>query len=322
MESNKSNLVAIEDGHATALACLQSGGIVAVPTETVYGLAADATNSVAVERIFKSKGRPSFNPLIAHVSGIEMAAEIGNFNALALQLAGEFWPGPLTLVVGLKPDAGIAPAVTAGSTTIALRHPIGPMARLAGALRKPLAAPSANTSGRISPTTARHVADDLGNNVDIILDGGPCEVGLESTIVKVTGSGVIMLREGGVAVEEIEKSVGPVERNRSDANIEAPGMMLVHYAPNVPVRLNVDQVRENEALLVFGPLTARGCPHAMLNLSPMMDLAEAAHNLYAMLKDLDASGVRAIAVQQIPETGLGAAINDRLRRAAHGANKV
>ncbi len=304
-------------GFDAALETLRGGGLVAVPTETVYGLAADATNAAAVAGIYEAKGRPSFNPLISHVSDLEMAQRYGVFNERALRLAHEFWPGPLTLVVPLAPKAKVADAVTANLPTIALRQPKGTMAQLSKALDVPLAAPSANSSGRISPTTALHVMDDLGGRIDLILDEGPCDVGLESTIVKVTDTELVLLREGGVTRDALEAVVGPVSHLEKEAatRIEAPGMMLAHYAPRKPLRLNAGQARADEALLAFGPQVA-GHKAPALNLSESGDLQEAAHNLFAYLTQLDDSDAAGIAVQSIPMTGIGAAINDRLARAA------
>jgi len=295
---------------------LRHGGLVAVPTETVYGLAADACNAKAVERIYSAKGRPAFNPLISHVSGIQMAQQFGVFDDRAAVLAREFWPGALTIVLPLKPGTKLAAAVTAGLDTIALRHPVGAMADLARRLDRLIAAPSANSSGRISPTKAEHVADGLGDKIDLILDGGPCAVGLESTVVKCLDGKIALLREGGVSREEIEAVAGPIS-DQSFGEIEAPGMMLKHYAPSKPVRLDADHAENGEALLGFGP-KANG---AALNLSPSGNLEEVARNLFAMLHELDRMDCSGIAVQHIPETGIGAAINDRLRRAAAGSAK-
>jgi len=310
------NVLSIDEGVERAAAILRGGGLVAVPTETVYGLAADATNRAAVASIYEAKGRPSFNPLISHVSGIDMARKFGIFDALALKLAEEFWPGPLTLVVPLRAEAKIPESVTAGLPTIALRHPKGVMAQLCAMLDAPLAAPSANSSGKISPTEAHHVSEDLGDKVDLILDGGPCAVGVESTILKVDSENVVLLREGGIAVEELEKHLGrKISAHVSDAKIEAPGQLLAHYAPRLPIRLNATSVGEDEALLAFGPQSEN---HAItLNLSESGNMDEAAHNLFSMMKRLDGSGAVAIAVQPIPMHGLGAAVNDRLKRAAH-----
>lgn len=303
---------------ASAIAVLEAGGLVALPTETVYGLAADATNGAAVARIFEAKGRPSFNPLICHISSLEMAERYGEFDEAARELAGAFWPGPLTIVVSLAQTSDAHDLVSAGLKTIGLRHPQGIAADLIEAFGRPLAAPSANRSGKISPTSADHVVDDLGGRVDLILDGGPCSVGVESTIVKVELGSVTLLREGGVTRQALEDVLGSKVAMHSGANIEAPGMMQSHYAPSASVRLNADTVEPNEALLAFGSELPKGwqSARATINLSETSDLLEAAARLYGALRALDASGARSIAVAPIPETGIGAAIKDRLRRAA------
>lgn len=302
-----------------ALAELRAGRLVAVPTETVYGLAADAANGEAVARIFEAKGRPRFNPLIAHVASMEMAEEIGLFDGVSRALANHFWPGPLTLVVPLRDGAPIHPLVAAGQATVALRMPAGVVPQLVASLGHPLAAPSANRSGRISPTSAANVETDLGSRIGLILDGGPSRVGVESTIVKVEADGTVrLLRPGGVAAEEIGALGYNVSRTAPGAAIEAPGMLKSHYAPSVPVRLEAGEVHPGEALLAFGPGTIAGADKAalVLNLSHTGDLAEAAANLFAFLHALDASGATSIAVAQVPQKGLGEAINDRLARAA------
>lgn len=290
----------------------------AVPTETVYGLAADATNGAAVARIFEAKRRPRFNPLIAHVADRAMAERIAVFEPLAKKLADAFWPGPLTLVLPLRADAGIHPLVAAGLDTIAIRMPRGFAAQLIAAVGRPLAAPSANSSGRITATTAAHVADDLGARVPLVVDGGSTPVGLESTIVQVSGDAVELLRPGGVAASDIEALLGKPLLRGHTAGIAAPGMMASHYAPGAAMRLNVAEVQPDEALLAFGPDRAAGAEKAAstLNLSPSGDLVEAAANLFAYMQDLDRSGAATIAVEPIPATGLGEAINDRLARAA------
>ena len=310
------NVLSLDGGYDKALAILRDGGLVAVPTETVYGLAAHACDEKAVQNIYKAKGRPSFNPLIAHVADVVMAKRYAEFDNVSEKLAQNFWPGALTLVLPLKTPSKIAGAVTAGLDTIALRHPRGIMARLAAGLKAPLAAPSANSSGKISPTSAEHVADDLGNKVDLILDGGRCDVGLESTIVKCAKDGVYLLREGGIPLDAIKDVVGTDILKVDGTKLEAPGMMLAHYAPTSPLRLNIAEPREDEAFLAFGEGGKRNAPTR--NLSPTGNLEEAAHNLFAMMKELDASHPGTIAVHPIPEMGIGAAINDRLRRAAHG----
>lgn len=298
---------------------LRAGGLVAIPTETVYGLAADVSNGRAVAGIYEAKGRPSFNPLIAHVADMAMAVQIAVFDALSRKLAENFWPGPLTLVLSLKEGAPVNSLVTAGLSTIGVRCPKGPAGELIRLLGHPLAAPSANSSGRISATSAAAVEADLGGRIPLILDGGASPVGVESTIVKVDGGKVRLLRPGGISAEAIEAVVGqPVVRADQRAAIEAPGMLASHYAPHAKVRLDAVRIMPGEALLAFGG--RRGCGHenakTVLNLSPTGDLAEAASNLFAFLDQLDKSGAATIAVEPIPERGLGEAINDRLMRAA------
>lgn len=304
---------------AQAADILRQGGLVAVPTETVYGLAADATNAAAIARIYAAKGRPSFNPLIVHVDGLSMAQLHGYFDPVSLALAEKFWPGPLTLVVQLRDGHGLAPSVTAGLPTLAIRQPVGPMARLAGLLDRPLAAPSANSSGKVSPTLARHVEEDLGNKVDMVLPGEPCTIGVESTIVKVVDGRAVILREGGVTREALSPWLSASAEDAGTTTIEAPGQLLAHYAPSIPVHLNRDKVEADMAFLGFGDAPCFGTPKAQLNLSVTGDVEEAARNLYTMLKTLDASGAAAIAVAPVPNNGIGAAINDRLKRAAHGS---
>ncbi|KAG1650451.1 Threonylcarbamoyl-AMP synthase [Nymphon striatum] len=249
---------------ARANALLSDGRLVALPTETVYGLAADATNGKAVARIFEAKGRPQFNPLICHVSGIDMALEYADINDDALALMKAFWPGPLTLVLPLKPNAKIHPLVSAGLDTIGLRHPRGLMADLAAQIGSPLAAPSANASGKISPTTAQAVLDSLSNKVDLIIDDGACAVGLESTIVKVEDDRLVLLRPGSVTLSDLEK-VSHLNLLQAKANsaIQAPGMLASHYAPNASMRLNVKVVNQDEALLAFGSKRADGANDVM-----------------------------------------------------------
>ena len=275
---------------------------VAVPTETVYGLAADATNAEAVARIYEAKGRPSFNPLIVHVPSLEAAERIGEFTAEARALAQQHWPGPLTLVVPLKPEAGIASIVTAGLPTIALRVPAHPaMQALLAAVDRPLAAPSANASGAISPTRAEHALKSLGGRIPLIIDGGATERGLESTIVAATGGPLRLLRPGplDIQAEEISSSA-----------IEAPGQLASHYAPSKRVRLDAVAAQADEYLIGFGPVSGDE------TLSPSGDLVEAAARLFDALHRADASPKPRIAVAPVPDEGLGKAINDRLRRAA------
>lgn len=293
-------------GIARAADFLSAGRLVAFATETVYGLGADARNGKAVGLVYAAKGRPSFNPLIVHVADLEMAQRHGEFDDQALALAEEFWPGPLSIVVPLAPGHGLSSLVTAGLDTVALRVPAHPVARaLLARFNGPVAAPSANPSGRISPTTPAHVMAGLKGKIDAILDGGTCAVGLESTIVG--GSPPALLRHGGISEAQIADITGPLATPGPE--ITAPGQLTSHYAPNAPLRLNADTARPDEALLGFGPMACD------LNLSPTGDLIEAAANLFAHLHTLDAQG-RPIAVAPIPDTGLGRAINDRLTRAA------
>ncbi|MCO5063253.1 MAG: L-threonylcarbamoyladenylate synthase [Rhizobiaceae bacterium] len=314
----KTRILKAEAATDEALDVLSRGGLVALPTETVYGLAADAGNGAAVARIFEAKGRPRFNPLIAHVADLGMARRIARFDPLSESLAAAFWPGPLTLVLPLNEGAPVHDLVTAGLDTVAVRMPKGFAAGLIARLGRPLAAPSANSSGRISATTAEAVADDLGKKVELIVDGGQTPVGVESTIVKVDAGQVYLLRPGGVSAEDIERVAGrPLSRENS-GKVEAPGMLLSHYAPNARMRLGVGVVNRGEALLAFGPKRAEGAEkaRAMLNLSPSGDLREAAANLFEHVRKLDSSGAAVIAVEPVPMQGLGEAINDRLRRAA------
>lgn len=295
---------------------LREGGLVAVPTETVYGLAADATDSRAVARIYAAKGRPRFNPLIAHVDTRERAESLVELSPLAVRLAEAFWPGPLTIVAPLKPAAGISDLVTAGLHTLAVRWPDSPaMTGLVSRLDRPLAAPSANRSGQISPTTAGHVADALGAAVSLILDAGPCRVGLESTIVAVEGQRAVLLRPGGIARADIEAITGRLDSPSAIPGAPtSPGQLTSHYAPEAVLRLDVLKPAPGEAYLAFGPdEPAHDGP--LVNLSRSGDLAEAAANLFAALRSLDARASR-IAAAPVPDRGLGEAINDRLRRAS------
>lgn len=295
-----------------AAAILRAGGLVAFPTETVYGLGADATNDRAVARIFEAKQRPEFNPLIVHVPNLEAARAHAIFDVRSQRLADRFWPGELTLVLARREGSDLSLLVSAGLDTVALRCPAHEIARrLLAAAGRPVAGPSANRSGRISPTTASHVADDLGDAVDLILDGGPCPIGVESTIVDVTGDTPLLLRPGGVTREAIESEIGSLG-TPDDASVRAPGMLASHYAPRAPLRLNAQDAAPGEVLLAFGP----DAPAGAVNLSASGDLVEAAANLFAMLRDLDDAEPGAIAVMPVPEHGLGVAINDRLARAA------
>lgn len=301
-----------------------NGGLVAMPTETVYGLAADATNDRAVARIFEAKGRPQFNPLIIHVTGKDMAERYVEFPPLAEKLARAFWPGPLTLVLPRRGDCAVSHLVSAGLGTIAVRAPNHTSAqKLIEAVDRPLAAPSANRSGAISPTRAEHVQASLGDKVDLIIDGGPCLVGVESTIIKVDGDNAILLRPGGVAREDIERRLGlSVADSDAAKQPEAPGMLASHYAPRTKLRLNVKTPKPDEAFLAFGS-SPSGHPYT-LNLSKTGDLLEAAANLFAHLHALDdlcaAHGLLGIVAAPVPAEGLGAAINDRLKRAATPRN--
>ncbi|WP_108813684.1 L-threonylcarbamoyladenylate synthase [Loktanella sp. Alg231-35] len=298
-------------GLSDASAILQAGGLVSFPTETVYGLGADARNDTAVAGIYAAKGRPSFNPLIVHLPDQQMAERYCVFNDDARRLAGAFWPGALTLVLPLKADAVVSRLVTAGLDTLAVRVPDHKVARaLLEAFNGPVAAPSANPSGRVSPTKAAHVVAGLGDAIDAIVDGGDCPVGLESTIVA-CGDAPRLLRAGGIPAEAIEACLGaPLVRSADPALPVAPGQLASHYAPQGKVRLNAPYAKEDEVLLGFGPVDAA------LNLSPSGDLVEAAARLFACLHELDRMGAKSIAVSPIPDHGLGAAINDRLRRAA------
>ena len=296
---------------------LRAGGLVALPTETVYGLGADATSPDAVARIFAAKGRPRFNPLIAHVADLEAARAQGRFDADAERLAAAFWPGPLTLVLPRASGGTVCDLACAGLATLGLRVPAHPLAAaLLRAFGKPVSAPSANRSGRLSPTRAADVAADLGAVLDplrdAILDGGDCPVGVESTIVACLGDGLpVLLRQGGVAWEDVEHVLGRPLGDAGDA-IVAPGMLASHYAPSAMLRLEADGIAPGEAGLDFAGRLGSGT----LDLSPAGDLAEAAANLYRHLRRLDAAAPTRIAVAPVPERGLGAAINDRLRRAA------
>jgi L-threonylcarbamoyladenylate synthase len=290
------------DSIAEAARLIFAGDPVAVATETVYGLAADATNAEAVARIYEAKGRPAFNPLIVHVLNLEAAERIGVFAPEARALAKAHWPGPLTLVVPLREDSGIASIVTAGLPTIGLRVPAHPaMQALLRAAGRPLAAPSANASGSISPTRAEHVLKSLGGRIALILDAGPTERGLDSTIVAATGGALRLLRPGPIAVDAGASAA---------ATIESPGQLASHYAPSKPLRLNAEAADEDEYLIGFGSVTGDA------SLSPSGDLTEAAARLFDLLHRADAAAQPRIAVASVPEEGLGAAINDRLRRAA------
>lgn len=294
-----------------AVAHLRSGGIVAVPTETVYGLAADAGNARAVAQIYRTKGRPDFNPLIVHVPGLDMAERLGQFNPLALKLAETFWPGPMTLVLPKTDQCPVTAAVTAGLDTIAIRCPKHPMMReLLTASNLSLAAPSANKSGGISPTTAEHVRNSLGSDQPMIIDGGPSEQGLESTIIAVRDGGYQILRPGPVTEDMLTEASGLKPAAINNQKIEAPGQLASHYAPSKPVRLNAQRADTDEFHIGFESIAGH------INLSHSGDLAEAAANLFAAMHLADASDPPKIAIAAIPDRGMGQAINDRLRRAA------
>ena len=296
-----------------AAAVIRAGGLVAIPTETVYGLAADATNGVAVAKIYTAKGRPSFNPLICHVASLAMAEEHAHFTPLARRLAERFWPGPLTLVLPRKSTSTIADLVTAGLPSIALRSPKHVAAlELIARVGRPLAAPSANPSESLSPTTAQHVAHNLASKIDLIVDGGACVAGIESTIVAPGEDGAVMLRPGALARAEIEQLTGVLKTPDEAEGVLAPGMMRRHYAPRARLRLDALDARPGEAYLGFGAPPIGLSPS--LNLSIRGDLEEAAANLFAMLRALDESH-DSIAVAPIPGAGLGEGINDRLKRA-------
>jgi L-threonylcarbamoyladenylate synthase len=304
-----------------AAAALRSGRLVAFPTETVYGLGADATNPRAVAQVFAVKGRPRFNPLIVHVPDFAAAAALAQFNETARQLAAAFWPGALSLVLPRRRGCPVADLTSAGLTTLAVRVPAHAVAtRLLRATGLPIAAPSANRSGHVSPTTAAHVAADLGDRVDLILDAGRAPLGLESTVVDVSGASAVVLRPGGIARAELRRALGrsvPVVGGAA-SRPAAPGMLARHYAPATRLRLEAREVAPGEALLAFGAAVPRH-EGAMLNLSPSGDLVEAAANLFAHLRHLDGLAAGGIAVMPIPNEGLGEAINDRLLRAARPA---
>jgi L-threonylcarbamoyladenylate synthase len=328
----KPELVPPSDANiARAAELLRAGGLVAFPTETVYGLGADATDNRAVAGIFEAKGRPRFNPLIVHVPDMSAAEAVVRFDERAERLAETIWPGALTLVLPRRPDSPLSLLVSAGLESVAVRMPNHPVARsLLKAVGRPIAAPSANRSGAVSPTTPLHVAESLGNRVGLILASGRCPIGLESTVLDLTGADPVLLRPGGVTREELEALLGtavlvpadqppgtdPESFGLNSPGLKSPGQLASHYAPGCPVRLHAHDAAPDEALLAFGPDTFIHGGVTRLNLSPQGDLFEAAANLFAMLRALDRPEHAAIAVMPIPEQGLGAAINDRLRRAA------
>jgi L-threonylcarbamoyladenylate synthase len=303
-------LLVSEPAIAEAAGLIRHGLPIAVPSETVYGLAADATNEAAVQSIYAAKGRPSFNPLIVHVPNLELAERLGIFGEGARRLADAFWPGPLTMVVPLRADSGLAPAVTAGLATVALRCPLHPAMRaLLAESGRPLAAPSANASGRISPTRAEHVLSSLGGRIPLILDGGESGRGIESTIVRVEPQSVALLRPGPVLFSDIMR-ISELPEGRAARTIQAPGQLDNHYAPTKPLRLDAVERRPDEWLIGFGEIEGDD------SLSPSADLDEAAARLFAALHRAEAEPPPRIAVAPVPADGLGAAINDRLRRAA------
>lgn len=302
---------------AEAARLLAAGELVAFPTETVYGLGADALNDRAVARIFEAKRRPRFNPLIVHFADGAAAREAVLFDERAEALADALWPGPLSLVLERRPKCGASLLASAGHETLAVRVPDNGCARaLIEALGRPIAAPSANRSGQLSPTTAAHVATGLGEQVTMILDGGPCPVGLESTVIDLTGGEAQLLRPGGIAAEEIEAAIGPLSpAGGGPGGPRSPGQLTSHYAPDVALRIEARTVGQDEALLAFGPEPPEGAAET-LNLSPTGDLVEASANFFAMLRALDRPSRKCIAVMPVPGHGLGLAINDRLARAA------
>ncbi|WP_372783797.1 L-threonylcarbamoyladenylate synthase [Phenylobacterium sp.] len=294
----------------SAAAALKAGGLIILPTETVYGLAADASDARAVAKVYEAKGRPAFNPLIAHVADVAMARRVARFDDRAERLAARFWPGPLTLVLPVADEGAVCDLARAGLDTVAVRAPAHPLAHaLLAAFGGPLVAPSANRSGRPSPTTLADAVEETGAAAALALDGGPCRIGLESTVVALLDE-ARLLRPGSVTRAEIEAEIGPLSEAEADAR-RSPGRLARHYAPNLPLRLEVTEPRAGEAWLGFGRDGAEP-----FNLSREGDLAEAAANLFAYLRAADRSGASGIAVAPIPKTGLGEAINDRLRRAA------
>lgn len=322
---NKAEFITLKSGTPNgealtrAAARLREGGLVAFPTETVYGLGADATNEKAVAAIYEAKGRPSFNPLIVHVAAASTLSWYVEMNKAAETLAAAFMPGALTLVLPRRKNCALSWLVSAGMETLAIRVPSHPVAQaLIKITDRPIAAPSANASGTISPTTPLHVMESLGNKDVLVLGAGRCPIGVESTILDMTEETPNLLRPGGVTKEQIEGLIGPIKMQQvvNEQNPSAPGQLESHYAPHATVRLGAAHADTDEALLLFGPEMGVMGGVRRLNLSPSGDLHEAAANLFSMLRELDSSGVKQIAVMAVPETGLGLAINDRLRRAA------
>lgn len=318
-----------DDNIRRAAEVLAQGGLVGMPTETVYGLAADATNDLAVASIFEAKGRPSFNPVIVHVNDLHAAADIVDLNDKAEHLASIFWPGPLTMILPRRAGTAVSLLTSAGLPTQAIRIPAHPVARkLIDALGRPIAAPSANASGSLSPTTPQHVAQSLGDKAGVILAGGKAGVGLESTVIDMTGDVPVVLRPGGITIEDLRMNMGQVDVSIEavDDKPKSPGQLLRHYAPKTKLRLKAVDVAPDEALLAFGSMRFMGIrgggfakdlpSDQLLNLSEKGDLTEAAANLFSMLHQLDQTNVSGIAVMNIPDAGLGMAINDRLKKAA------
>lgn len=317
MTDNKNMRTASADTIVEAGLHIRAGWLVAFPTETVYGLGADATNDRAVAAIFAAKQRPQFNPLIVHVADLQTAQLLAEFDPLSLLLAQHFWPGPFSLILPRRATSGLALLVSAGLDTVALRVPAHPVAQaLLRAAGCPIAAPSANRSGRISPTSAQHVREELGDKISLILDGGECQHGIESTVVQVRDGRVMLLRPGSITREQITAIAGPLYVAADDGVLVSPGQMHSHYAPRLPVRLNALTAHPGEAALAFADKIPLGAA-CVRNLSVSGDLIEAAANLFAMLRELDRPEFTAIAVVPIPMCGLGEAINDRLQRAAN-----
>lgn len=300
-----------------AAALIRQGRLVAFPTETVYGIGADATSDHAVAAVFAAKQRPEFNPLIIHIASVDAVSALVDFSDLAARLAERFWPGALSLILPRRADCPVSLLAGAGLDTLALRVPDHGIAQaLLAAAGRPIAAPSANLSGQISPTRAEHVAASLGSAVDLILDGGPCRLGIESTVIDLTGERPVLLRPGGVTREELEDAIGPIEAvSETSLKPSSPGMLASHYAPRVALRAGVRDIRAGEALLSFGRHELTGFAEER-NLSPTGDLAEAAANLFVMMRALDRPEYTGIAAMTVPDQGLGRAINDRLERAA------
>ncbi len=301
-----------------AVDLIRSGRLVAFPTETVYGLAGDATNSDAVAAIFRIKGRPSFNPLIIHVCSLAEAEKLVIFNGVARSLAENFWPGALTLVLPRRKDCPVSFLAGSGLETLAVRIPKNEIAlKFLQTVELPIAAPSANKSGSVSPTKAEHVLDSLGDSIDLILDGGACQVGIESTIIDLSTNNPCVLRTGGVPIENLVRQLENIQIVKGDDHPpKAPGMLSHHYATTIPLRMNAEEVYDGEALLAFGGRTL-GPAVAVANLSRAGDVNEAAANLFDMMRRLDKPEYKGIAVMKVPKIGLGVAINDRLQRACH-----